>query len=162
MKLEIDVSGGDLLSKNYVICVASDNGIVRGFKFGNKLVKDLCSRYGQGIYRYKKSKKGKSTFKLRLYSVVIYYFFKSIEVKSNISLNICRDFQGRENDIKENLNFFLNKKLRLKVSDRIYFTKLPNNSLAHKYAFLMRHDNKNKLDTYIEIPLKNFEKWLKK
>ena len=33
MNLEIDVSGEDLLSKDYTICIADNNGIIKGFKF---------------------------------------------------------------------------------------------------------------------------------
>lgn len=161
MEFEIDVSGEDLLSKNYVICIADKNSTIKGFKFDEKLVKDLSSRYGQGFYKYKKSRKGKTLFKIRLYSIAIYYLFKSTKIKGNLSLTICRDFEGKENDIKENLNFFLGKQLGLKL-ENIYFTKLNKNSNAHKYAFLMREDRKNKLQTYTKIELKYFEKWLKR
>ena len=161
MDFEIDVSGEDLLSKNYTICVANKDGLIKGFKFNEKLIKDLSSRYGQGMYRYKKSKKEKASFKLRLYSIVIYYLFKSIKIKKDVSLKICRDFQGRENDIKENLKFFLGKRIGLKL-ESIYFTKLDKGSSADKYSFLMREDTKNKMNTYIKIELKDFEQWLKK
>jgi len=150
-----------LLSKNYIVCIANQDHIIKGFKFNNELVKILSSRYGQGFYRYQKSKKGKSLFKLRLYSIIIYHLFKSIKFQKNLSLTICRDFDGQENDIKENLNFFLNQKLGLVFKDNIYFAKLDKNSNAHKYAFLMREDIKNKMNTYVEIKLEDFEKWLK-
>jgi hypothetical protein len=161
MEFDIDVSGEDLLSKDYVVCTANKDGIIKGFKFSDKLVRDLSSRYGQGFYRYKKSKKGKSDFKLRLYCITIFYLFKSINLNKDISLNICRDFQGKENDIKENIKSIF-KKNTLKFPERIYFVKLLNNSNAHKYAFLMREDRKDKLSTYVDIKLKDFEKWLKK
>jgi hypothetical protein len=163
MNFEIDVSGEDLLSKNYVICIANKDGIIKGFKFSEKLVKVLSSKYGQGFYRYQKSKKGKSLFKVRLYSIVIYYLFKSLK-KGDLSLDICRDFTGKENenDIRKTLKFFLEDKLDYQIDDRIYFTKLNNDSNAHIYSFLMRHDKKNKMDTYVKITLEDFEKWLKK
>lgn len=162
MDFDIDVSGNDLLSKNYTICIADRNGIIKGFKFDDKIIKDLGSRYGQGFYKYKKSKKSKSTFKVRLYSIVLYYLFKSLKIKKEISLNICRDFYGRENDIKKNILFFLENELKINLGDRIYFSKLGNNSNAHKYSYLMRRDTKNKMQTYIKISLEDFEKWLKK
>jgi len=161
MEFEIDVSGEDLLGKNYTICIANKDGITKGFKFNEKLVKDLSSRYGQGFYRYKKSKREKSLFKIRLYSIVIYYLFKSIKTKKEISLSICRDFQGRENDIQENLKFFLRKVLNLRL-DEIRFTRLDKDSNADRYSLLMRKDTKNKMNTYIKIELKDFEMWLKK
>ena len=38
VEFEIDVSGEDLLSKNYVICIANRDGIIKGFKFKENLV----------------------------------------------------------------------------------------------------------------------------
>jgi hypothetical protein len=161
MKFEVDVSGEDLLEKDYTICVADNNGIIKGFKFSNELVNILSSKYGQGIYKkYIKSQKGKATFKIRLYCIVIYYLIKSLNVK-DISLTLCRDFQGREAGIKGNLKFFIEKILNLKL-DGIYFDKLSPNSNAHKYAYLMRQDTKNKMSTYIGISLADLERWLKK
>lgn len=159
---EIDVSGGDLLSKNYVICVADKNGLIKGFKFSDNIVKTLSSRYGQGFYNYAKSKKGKSFFKIRIYCVVIYYIFKSLKINEEISLDICRDFIGRENDIKNTLLRFLEKELGLNVGDRIYFVKLSSDSNADRYSYLMRHDTKNKMNTYVKISIEEIEKWLKK
>lgn len=151
---EIDVSGEDLLSKDYTICIADRNGEIRGFKFSEKLVNDLCSRYGQGFYRYKKSKKGKSDFKIRLYCVVIHYLIKSIKDFSDEDcLKICRDFDGKENDIKANLNSLFNREF----PNNIYFGRLESNSNAHKYAFLMREDRKNKINIYIKINLDDFD-----
>ena len=160
MGFDIDVSGNDLLSKDYTICIADNNSIIKGFKFDNKLVQDLSSKYGQGIYKYKKSKKGKSTFKVRLYSIVLYHLIKSLKIKKEISLNICRDFYGRDDDIKKNIKFFLENKLKISLGDRIYFTKLNADSNAHRYSYLMRRDTKNKMQTYIKISLEDFEKWL--
>lgn len=163
MKFEIDVSGDDLLNKNYTICVANHDGIVKGFKFSQELVKVLSSRYGQGFYKYIKSGKGKANFKVRLYCISIYYLFKTLSIRENISLTICRDFDGRENDIKENLKHLLIKKLKLDLkADDIQFDKLDESSNAHKYAYLMRKDCKNKMTTYVNITIKDFEKFLKK
>ena len=162
MEFEIDVSGEDLLSKNYTICIADKNGIIRGFKFNEELIKILSSRYGQGLYKYKKSRKGKSDFKIRLYCIVIYYLFKSLKISREVSLNICRDFTGREDDIRKSLIYFLEDKLNLGLNDRIYFCKLTKDSNAHKYSFLMREDRKNKMRTYIKIKPEDFERWLRK
>lgn len=158
---EIDVSGEDLLNKDYTICIADKDSTIKGFKFSDKLIKDLSSRYGQGFYRYSKSKKGKANFKIRLYCIVICYLFKSLKISEEILLNICRDFDGKENDIKENLKALF-KNNNLKLSENIYFTRLGKDSNAHKYAFLMREDRKNKMDISVNIRLEDFEKWLKK
>ena len=49
-----------------------------------------------------------------------------------------------------------------KLDNKIYFTKLDKTSNAHRYAFLMREDKKNKMKTYVKITLEDFEKWLKR
>ena len=162
MEFEIDISGNDLLSKNYTICIANKDSLIKGFKFDDKLVKSLCSRYGQGIYKYSKSKKGKSFFKIRIYCIVIFYLFKSLNIRGEISVNICRDFNGRENDIKKTLKYFLETELKMNLNERIYFGKLSQESNAHRYSFLMRHDNKNQMKTYIKLSLEDIEKWLLK
>jgi hypothetical protein len=158
---DIDVSGKDLLSKNYTICIANKEKLIRGFKFEEGLINTLCSRFGQNQYRYLKSKKGKINLKVRIYCIIIYYLFKSLNLEGEISLNICRDFIGKETDIRENLKFFLEKNLGLVIDKRFYFAKLLENSNAHKYSFLMRHDTKNILETYVKVNLEDIEKWLK-
>lgn len=160
MEFDIDVSGEDLLSKNYTICIANKDDIIRGFKFDEKTVNILSSKYGQGVYRYPKSKRGKSSLKIRIYCVVIYYLFKSLNLKGDISLNICRDFDGREEDIKSNLKIFLGRNLGLRMLNNYHFVKLSTESNAHKYAYLMRNDTKNKMKTYVKINVKDIEKWL--
>lgn len=160
MKLEIDVSGEDLLSKDYTICVADNNGIIKGFKVPEGLVRIISSRYGQGLYKYKKSQKGKALLKIRIYSVIIYYIIKSLNIKEELNLKICRDFEGKEQEIKNNLNYFLSERLRLKCD--FEFTTLGKNSQAHQYSYLMKKDKKNKLSTYVKINLEEIEKWLKK
>lgn len=162
MNFEIDVSGKDLLTPNYTICVANTRGIIKGFKFSHKDVEVLNSRFGQGLYnRYKKSKKSKSSFKVRIYCVVIYYLFKSIKISSPIALNICRDFDNRFYDIKSNLNFFLSNRLGIKI-ENINFCRLDKDSDAHKYACLMGRDTRNQLKTYVKIGLSEIEEYLKK
>ena len=159
---DVDVSGNDILSKDYTISIANKDGIIKGFKFDERLVQILNSRYGQGIYRYKKSKNGKSLFKVRIYSIIIYYLFKSLKVEGAVFLNVCRDFEGREGDIEINFNHFLVKLLGMNLENRINFTRLDKNSNAHQYSYLMRKDVKNKMTTYVKISLEDIEKYLKK
>lgn len=161
MEFHIDVSGEDLLSKDYTICVANKDGIIKGFKFNEKLIKILRAKHGQGLYRYKNSKQQKSLFKLRLYCITIHYLFKSIKNIDKISLIICRDFDGKANDINFNLKHFLENKLKLSIETSRH-ERLPKDSNAHKYAYLMRKDNKNKMKTYVKISLQEFEEFLKK
>jgi len=161
MEFDIDVSGEDIFNKDYVICIANKDGIIKGFKMDSSLAKIIKSRYGQNIYRYKKSDKGKSLLKIRIYSLIIYYLFKSVKIKENLILNICKDFNGRENEIEDNLRYLLIKRLNLKI-DKFNFCKLPKDSNADQYAYLMRRDKKNKMKTYVKIEPKNIEKFLKK
>ncbi|MBU0929770.1 MAG: hypothetical protein KJ623_01740 [Nanoarchaeota archaeon] len=145
MIFEIDVSGEDILNKNYTICIAGkNNNIIKGFKFDQDLIEKLNSNYRSGNYKYKNSRKGKVSFKIRLYSLVIYYCFKSLNIKENISLNLCKDFYGKEEDIKVNLKYFLGDILKLRL-DRFCFARLDKDSNAHVYSHLMRKDKNNKL-----------------
>lgn len=110
MELDIDVSGEDIFQKDFVICVANKDGIIKGFKFTPDLIGIINSRYGQGNYKYRKSKKGVATFKVRVYCIIVSYLIKSIKTDS-IFLNVCRDFDGKENDIKSNFGFLLKDKI---------------------------------------------------
>ena len=83
---DIDVSGQDLLGKDYTICIADNNDIIKGFKISQEMVESLASRYRQGMYnKYNKSKKGKSSLKIRIYSVIVYYLFESIKLRKKRS-----------------------------------------------------------------------------
>jgi hypothetical protein len=83
MDLDIDVSGEDLLSKNYTICVANKE-VIKGYKFSENVVKHLSDGFNKGRYRYNKSKKGSVILKIRLYSLVLYYLIKSLKQKKTI------------------------------------------------------------------------------
>lgn len=161
MILEIDVSGSDILNKDYTICVANANGIIKGFKLDERLIQKLKSKRGKGIYRYPNSKRGKAFFRIRLYCIIIYYIIKNIKISDDkINLNICRDFKGHEKDITSNLKFFLEDKLGFKVE--FNYLKLSKDSNADKYASLMRRDVRNKIDGYVKISLEDLEKYLKR
>ena len=160
MEADIDVSGMDIFEANYTICVATKESI-KGFKLTPKLINIIYFRYGQGFYRYKKSKKGTSLLKVRLYSVIIYYILKSFKVRDRITLNVCRDFSGKEAEIKSNLRYLLGELLKVRV-DCFNFCTLGKDSLAHRYAYLMRKDTRNKLKTYVKIGIKDIERFLSK
>ena len=157
MDFEVDVSGEDLLNPHYTICLADT--VVKGFKFGPELVRVINSRHGQGIYRYDVSKKGRSQLKIRLYCVIVYYLFKSLKNRGSVRLKLCRDFDGREADIKSSLEYFL--KLLGYVVEDLTFGELSTESKAHHNAFLMRKDHNNKLNTYLRIRLDEIEEFLK-
>lgn len=160
MDFDIDVSGEDLLSRDYTVCIANKDNIIKGFKITQEFISTINSKFGQDFYRYNKSKNGKALLKVRIYSIIIYHLFKSIKISSSLVLNICRDFNGREDDVKSNLEYFLGKLLNLKIE--IKFGRLNNDSNSHKYAYLMRKDTKNQLKTYVKIELHEIEKFFKK
>lgn len=161
MDFEIDVSGEDIFNEGYTIVIASDNGIIKGFKFNESIIRVIRSREGEGRYRYPLSKQGRSLLRVRLYSIVVYYLFKSLKVsKKDLDLKICKDFQGHEKDITSSLKPLL-EKLGFNVNKPKYL-KLPRGSIADKYAYLMRKDTKNKMKGYVKITLEELEKFLKK
>src|SRR3989344_5166226 len=129
MDFDIDVSGEDLLSRDYTVCIANKDNIIKGFKMTQELVSTINSKFGQDFYRYNKSKNGKALLKVRIYSIIIYHLFKSVKSSSSLVLNICRDFNGREDDVKSNLEYFLGRLLGLKIE--IKFGRLSNDSNAH-------------------------------
>jgi len=97
---------------------------------------------------------------VRVYRVVIYHLFRSLKPKSSLSLRICRDFDGKEHDIESNLRYLLGEKLGCNL-ENIAFMKLEDSN-AHRYAYLMRKDEKNKLKTYTKITLQEIEEFIKK
>ncbi len=163
MNFEIDVSGEDIFNDNYTIVVAEKNNESRlkGFKFSRELIQILRARHGQGKYRYPTSKQGKSLFRVRLYCIIIFHLFRNFNLGNNteINLDICRDFQGREKDINSNLKFLLEKVLKLKINSKRYVKM--EDSIADKYAYLMRKDSKNLINGYINLDIEEIEKYLK-
>jgi hypothetical protein len=161
IEFDIDVSGEDLLSEDYTICIADKNNVIVGYKFDEETIKILKARQGDKRYKYGLSKQWKVYFKVRLYCTVIYYLFNNIKDKiegKDLILNICKDFQGHEKDITSNLLFMLRDKLGLKFNIR--YLRLPKESNADKYAGLMREDTKNQMRTYVRILLKELEEFL--
>jgi len=161
MEFEIDVSGEDIFSKDYTICIASKNNTITGFKMNPELVTNINCKFNQNEYRYKNSKKGRTQLKIRIYCIIIYYGLKHLNLNAEkLSLKICRDFYGKETDIKSNLEFFITQKLKT-ILKEISFTKLDKESNAHKYSYLMRKDTKNQLKTYFTLNLNEIELFLK-
>lgn len=166
MLFEIDISGQDILSSNYAIAVTNKDSLIYGYRFDKSIIYSLNQNYSKDEYKYKQ-KKGKKKFKIRIYCIVIHHIFKKMlednhkQFNKEISLNICRDFDGHENDIKSNLEFLLGTILRLSVSN-FKFCKLSTDSYAHKYAYIFRKDIKNIYPNLISISLKEFEKFLRK
>lgn len=162
MKFEIDVSGYDIFQEvNYTICLANNEGIIKGFKFNKMLIDSLISNWKNNKYRYvydsMETKRG--IFKVRVYCIILHYLFNSIIPKPDfVSLTLCRDFKGRENQIVQGIKFFLDK-LNIK-SGKPQFQKLSTTSYAHIYSSMMRKDKKNLFGCYINITLEDIEKYL--
>ena len=161
MKFEIDVSGDDIFHENYVVCIAGEEDIIKGFKFKKELIETIISNWQGKKYGYEKSDRGRGFFKVKLYCVIIYYLFKSIKIKNRILLTICKDFHGHQNDINNTLRYLLEKRLGMQIGSPRH-QKLPNSSNAHRYAKLMYNDKLNKLPTYVDISLVDIEKFLKR
>ena len=168
MKFEIDVSGYDLFKPKYIICIASKDkvdgkSIIKGFKFSEEIQRALVENWKANKYRYYYDEREKKSglFKVRIYSIVLYYLFKSLNIKDKISLTICRDFSGRESTIDQNLKFLLEDIGGMKIGKPLH-QRLPASSLAHWYALMMSRDSENHLDTYVDISLEDIEKFLKK
>ena len=162
MKFEIDVSGYDLFHEGYTICIASDCGIIKGYKLKQPLITSIQDNWSKGIYRYRPTIGQRGLLKVRIYSTIVHYLFRSIDKKyDEIDLVVCRDFAWHENDIKQNLTFFLEKLQGRKIKS-ITFKKLSNSSNAHGYAYLMSKDKYNLLPSYIEININDIEPFLKR
>jgi hypothetical protein len=168
MKFEIDVSGSDLFKPRYSICIASKekiNGktIIKGWRINEEIKKTLIENWKENKYRYNYNEKEKKRglFKVRIYCIIIYYIFKSLNLEDKISLTICRDFLGRESTITQNLKYLLEDVGKMKMGTPLY-QRLPPSSQAHWYARMMSNDSENRLDTYIDISLEDIEKFLKK
>jgi len=161
MKFEIDVSGDDIFNENYVICIAGEEGIIKGFKFKDELIKTIIFNWKDKRYGFGCSDKERGFFKVKLYCVIIYYLFKSTGFKNRVLLTICRDFHGHTNDINNCLKYFLEKRLEFQIGSPRH-QKLPNSSYAHRYAKLMYNDKLNLLPSYVNISLEDIEKVLKR
>ncbi|MEK6912948.1 MAG: hypothetical protein AABX26_03265 [Nanoarchaeota archaeon] len=159
MKFEIDVCGSDIFNDDYVICITDGDGIIQGFKFSKELTAEIVGKWVRGKYKYKHSASKQGIFKVRLYCIILYHLFKAIPNCKEVDLYICRDFYGRENEIKQNLHYFLEEKCQIKINNLVY-GKLPPDSDAHWYAYLMHKDKYNKLPTYVNIKIEEIEPFL--
>jgi hypothetical protein len=74
MEFDIDVSGEDILSIGYTVCIANKDSIIKGYKMSHNMLDIISSRYNQNIYnKYKKSSTGRSLLKIRIYCIIIHH-----------------------------------------------------------------------------------------
>ncbi len=168
MRFEIDVSGDDMFNPNYTICIASKDkivgkSIIKGFRIPEEIKQILIERWKQNKYRYYYDvlEKQRGLFKVRIYCIIIYYLFKSLDINEKVSLTICKDFFGRKRTINQNLKFLLEEKGGMIIGKPLH-QKLHPSSLAHWYAGMMARDGENRLDTYVDITLEDIERFLRK
>ena len=83
-----------------------------------------------------------------------------MNIKGECLLTICRDFHGHENDIDMSLKNLLENVLGLSIRTPMH-QRLPDQSKAHQYAYLMSKDTENQFP-YVSINLEDIEMFLKK
>ena len=163
MKFEIDMSGCDIFENGTpygsVIGISDYNGMIRGFQLNQELVENLKSNWQKGKYFCKYSKRGLGFFKAMVYSAIICSLFESIKNPINVDIEICRDFRWHENNIEQRLKKLLKKKLGIQVNS-IRTKKLPDDCDIDNYVYLMFKDKYNLLSTYVNLSLKDIEKFL--
>ncbi|OIO64229.1 hypothetical protein COY28_02355 [Candidatus Woesearchaeota archaeon CG_4_10_14_0_2_um_filter_57_5] len=157
MRIEVDVSGEDILSVHYSICVADETGAIRGYKMSQDTAATLSRRHSQECYRYRNTLKGTANLRVRLYVIIAAKLINNLK-HGPIHLALCNDFDGRQSDIRSSLPDLLIES----TIQSINFTQLKKDSLAHQYAYLMRKDRQDHLQFYLPLSLDEIEKHLKK
>jgi len=157
MKFQIDLSGTDLLKDKSVLAISDCNGLIRGFQINQEIINDLLKNWSKRKYFCKYSKRGLGFFKAMIYSAIICGLLESINVKE-VELEICHDLRFHENNIKQRLNKLLKKKLGIKVNSIDF--KCMKGTDVDNYAYLMFKDKYNLLPIYVNLSLKNIEKFL--
>ena len=158
MKLQIDMSGCDILIDNSVIGISDCNGLIRGFKINIDIINGLLTNWESGKYFCRFSKRGLGFFKAMIYSSVICCLLKNLGSPQGLELEICRDLRFHENNIKQRLNKLLRKKLGIRVNS-IDFKNLKGTDVDN-YAYLMFKDKYNLFPLYINLSLQDIEEFL--
>ena len=162
VKIEIDVSGADIFHEDYSICVSDGTGNITGFKFDNDMIHNLKTSWQGGKYNKCPYGPNAGKFKVRIYRVILRYLIKELFKKNEdreIIVNYCRDFPSHENGITQSVRHRI-ENIHKRNLKRIYCSRLPKGSDAHRYAYLMNKDKYNYLKCYVKISLKNIENGL--
>ena len=164
MKIEIDVSGSDIFQDNYSICISDGTGNIMGFKFDQGIIDKLKSNWQKEKYNKCPYCPNAGKFKVRIYRVILRYLIKELFKKNKnknkeITVNYCRDFPSHENGITQSIKHRIENIHKRKLK-RIYCARLPKNSDAHVYAYMMNKDKYNYLRCYVKISLKDIEQGL--
>jgi len=163
MKFEIDMSGCDIFDNGTpfgsVIGISNYKGMIKGFQINQDLVDKLKANWQKGKYFCRYSQRGLGFFKAMVYSAIICGLFESIKDLINVDIEICRDFRWHENNIEQRLKKLLKKKLGIQVNS-IKTHTLPKGCDVDRYVYLMFKDTYNLLSTYVNLSLRDIEKFL--
>jgi len=162
MKIEIDVSGADIFREDYSICMSDGIGNISGFKFNVEIINELKTNWKNGKYDKCPYGPNSGKFKVRIYRVVLRYLIKELFEKNEdkeVTVNYCRDFPSHENGIAQAVK---HRVVEVHKRDliKIYCSRLPKDSDAHRYAYIMNKDKYNYLKCYVKISLKDIENGL--
>lgn len=163
MHLEIDVSGHDIFSENYAICLSAGDGRVKGFKFDGELIRELKKNWKNGKYdKYPYQQQNQGAFKTRIYCVIgkllLGELFNGFNDKV-VGVHFCGDFPGHEDTIKASLNHCITH-IHKKQTSKVHCARLPSGSDAHRYAKMMHQDIYRHLGIYVNISLGQIEPYL--
>jgi hypothetical protein len=157
MRFQIDLSGTDLLKDKSVLAISDCNGLIKGFQINQEIIENLLKNWSKKKYFCRYSKRGRGFFKAMVYSSIICCLLESIGAKE-IELEICQDLRFHENNIRQRLNKLLRKKMGIKINS-INF-KCMKGTDVDNYAYLMFKDKYNLLPTYVNLQLKDIERFL--
>lgn len=131
-KIDIDVSGKDILNRNFSICIVLNDKYKYGYRFEHNTQEVLKFGYKSGKYRLKVVR-GSKNLKVRLYSAVVSLLLNElclrVKVNKNYEIFLCNDLDGYFNAIRQ----FLRDNTTFKdVIDYIYLTRHPKDSVIQK------------------------------
>ena len=156
---QIDKSGGDIFDKDYSVILVLNRESVYGINIPQKIKDPLTNLFKQGglNINHHSNKKKKNRFRLRFHTAVVIkliekaiYDLGSVE---NVSFQICNDFDGHFNEIKDMVFKNISRIIpSLKLED-IVQTKFQKSSLIDAAGKSFRNKEKEKLKDYIKINL---------
>jgi hypothetical protein len=156
---QIDKSGGDIFDKDYSVILVLNRKFVYGVNIPQKIKDPLTNLFKQGElninhYSYKKKK---NRFRLRFHTAVVIKLIEKVICDlgsvDEVSLQICNDFDGHFNEIKDMI--FKNVSIiipSLKL-ENIVQTKFQKPSLIDDAGKLFRNREKEKLKDYNKVSL---------
>lgn len=133
--IQVDKSGGDIFEKDYSIMVVVNKNKVYGINIPQKIKDDLISEYKRGNLNInsQSEKKQKNRFRLRFHiSIVIQLIMEALgkmDIKRDVNLQICNDFDGHFHEIKDMIFGHLKEKIKDLKREDIIQARFPKSSL---------------------------------